>query len=62
MRAVIQRVTQASVTVEGVVIGQIQKGLLVLVGVAKGDTEQDVSFLVDKLVSHCEFLVMNGEK
>lgn len=51
MRAVIQRVNHASVTVDGAVIGHIEKGLLVLVGVAKGDTEQDVTYLVEKLLS-----------
>ena len=41
MRAVVQRVDRASVTVEGSITGQISKGLLVLLGVAEGDTEKD---------------------
>lgn len=50
MRACIQRVTSAQVTVDGEVVGQIQRGLLVLLGVAQGDTEKDLGFLVDKIV------------
>lgn len=51
MRMVIQRVTEASVTVDDVVIGSIGKGIAVLLGVAKGDTEQDADFLANKLVN-----------
>ncbi len=51
MRMVIQRVTEASVTVDGNVIGSIGKGIAVLLGVAKGDTEQDADFLANKLVN-----------
>ena len=49
MRAVLQRVTEASVTVEGKITGQIGPGLLVLLGVGKGDTEKDLDFMVDKI-------------
>jgi D-tyrosyl-tRNA(Tyr) deacylase len=49
MKAVLQRVTQASVMVDGAVVGTIAKGLLVLVGVAKGDEESDGRYLVDKI-------------
>ncbi|MDH4099282.1 MAG: D-aminoacyl-tRNA deacylase [Nitrospirota bacterium] len=49
MRVVIQRVTEASVTVDGKVIGTIGKGLLVLAGVEKGDTEQDLDYMVSKI-------------
>ena len=49
MKAVIQRVTRASVEVDGKVVGQIRSGLLVLLGVAKGDTEADVQYLVEKI-------------
>lgn len=51
MKAVIQRVTHASVEVEDRVVGTIGEGLLVLLGVAKGDTEADCRFLVEKLRS-----------
>jgi len=51
MKAVIQRVTHASVEVEGRVVGTIGQGLLVLLGVAKGDGESDCRFLVEKLRS-----------
>ncbi|OGP67523.1 MAG: D-tyrosyl-tRNA(Tyr) deacylase [Deltaproteobacteria bacterium RBG_13_47_9] len=49
MRAVVQRVKSAEVYVEGRVSGKIRNGLLVLVGVAKGDGESDVSYMVSKL-------------
>jgi D-tyrosyl-tRNA(Tyr) deacylase len=49
MRAVIQRVKSASVYVDGRLSGKIGKGLLVLVGVGKGDVESDVSFMASKL-------------
>lgn len=49
MRAVIQRVTRARVTVSGEVTGEIANGLLVLVGVTQGDAETDVAYLADKI-------------
>jgi D-tyrosyl-tRNA(Tyr) deacylase len=49
MKAVIQRVTRASVEVEGQVVGSIDRGLLVLLGVAKGDGDADCRFMVEKL-------------
>ena len=49
MKALLQRVTTASVTVDGSVVGQIQDGLMVLLGVAKGDQESDACFVVDKI-------------
>src|SRR5574337_1126605 len=51
MRAVLQRVTNASVEVQRKVVGQIQEGLMVLLGVAKGDDETDVRYLVEKIRS-----------
>lgn len=48
MRAVIQRVTQAKVSVDGETIGAIGAGLLVLLGVAKDDAEADAVYLADK--------------
>jgi D-tyrosyl-tRNA(Tyr) deacylase len=49
MRAVIQRVKSAEVTVDGRVTGKIGRGLLVLLGVRKGDGESDLSFLSSKI-------------
>lgn len=49
MKAVIQRVTRASVEVDGKIVGQIRGGLLVLLGVAKGDTETDLLYLAEKI-------------
>lgn len=51
MRAVVQRVSSAKVTVEGEVTGQIGGGLLVYLGVAKGDTMEDVQFMVEKVTN-----------
>lgn len=51
MRAVVQRVTQAKVTVEGRVTGEIGPGLLVLLGAGAGDTEVDLGYIVDKLLN-----------
>src|SRR5437868_13360331 len=50
MRALLQRVSHASVTVDGKVVGQIGQGLLVLVGVGQGDSEVQVKTLADKIV------------
>lgn len=49
MRAVVQRVQKASVSVDGEMIGAIQKGLLVLVGVTHDDTEKDATYLAEKV-------------
>ncbi|HRK34621.1 MAG TPA: D-aminoacyl-tRNA deacylase [Candidatus Hydrogenedentes bacterium] len=49
MRAVIQRVHEASVTVDGRVIGKIAKGLLVLLGVAEDDSDADARYLAEKI-------------
>ncbi len=48
MRAVLQRVSRASVSVDGEIVGKIGRGLLVLLGVAKGDSEADADRLFDK--------------
>jgi D-tyrosyl-tRNA(Tyr) deacylase len=50
MRACVQRVSRASVTVEGQIVGEIGRGLLVLLGVAQGDDENDARYLADKIV------------
>ena len=49
MRVVIQRVKEASVSVQGVKISEIQKGLLILVGVETQDNQQDIDWLVAKV-------------
>ena len=51
MRAVVQRVTCASVTVEGEIIGEIGRGLVVLLGVARDDTPKDAEYLADKIAA-----------
>ena len=51
MRAVIQRVTRAQVTVDQQVVGEIKKGLVVLLGIARDDTQEDVEHLINKIVS-----------
>ena len=50
MRALVQRVSRASVTIDGRVHGAIEKGFLVLLGVTEGDTEADARYLADKCV------------
>ena len=49
MRCVIQRVTEASVTTGGEVVGKIGKGFMVLVGVSTEDTEKDVRYMAEKV-------------
>ena len=51
MKALLQRVTGASVSVASEVVGRIGQGLVVFVGVASGDTEKDAQFLVQKTVN-----------
>jgi D-aminoacyl-tRNA deacylase len=51
MRAVVQRVTRAKVTVDNEVIGEIQQGLAVLLGVSREDTETDAKYLASKIVA-----------
>ncbi|KAI8803075.1 D-Tyr tRNAtyr deacylase-like domain-containing protein [Cladochytrium replicatum] len=51
MKAVIQRVTSASVTVDGNIVGAIGKGLCVLVGIMVDDTDADANYIVNKLVN-----------
>lgn len=51
MRAVVQRVTRASVTIDGEIVGEIGQGLVVLLGVAHDDTKQDADYLAPKIAS-----------
>ena len=50
MRAVVQRVTNADVKIDGRVNGKIDNGLLVLLGVGNGDTEEDMKYIADKII------------
>jgi D-tyrosyl-tRNA(Tyr) deacylase len=60
MRVVIQRVKEASVSVQGVKISEIQKGLLILVGVETQDTQQDINWLVAKVAKLRIFEDLDG--
>ncbi len=51
MRIVIQRVSEAAVKIEGNIVGEIQKGLLVLLGIEHDDTEKDADYLLQKLIN-----------
>ena len=51
MRAVVQRVSSSKVTVNGEVTGEINKGLLVLLGVTHEDTSKDVDYIIDKVLN-----------
>ncbi len=61
MRALLQRVTQASVVVEGSVVGEIGAGLLILLGVAKPDTAADAEYLADKILNLRIFSDVEGK-
>lgn len=60
MRLVIQRVTHASVTIEGVLKSKIEKGLLILVGIEDADTDADINWLAQKVVNLRIFDDENG--
>ncbi|MBZ4644842.1 MAG: D-aminoacyl-tRNA deacylase [Petroclostridium sp.] len=51
MRAVVQRVASSKVTVEGNVTGEINKGLMVLLGVGPNDTSKDLDYMVEKILN-----------
>ncbi|GAA5804631.1 D-tyrosyl-tRNA(Tyr) deacylase [Helicostylum pulchrum] len=51
MRAVLQRVTKASVTVDDKVVGSIGKGVCVLLGIGSDDTDKDVDYMVNKILN-----------
>src|SRR5690554_8213364 len=51
MRAVVQRVSEASVEVDGAVVGSIGRGLLVLLGVGRNDSDSDLDYMVDKILN-----------
>jgi len=60
MRAVLQRVTQASCTVDGKITGEIKKGFLVLLGIEDADTNDDLQWLAQKIASMRVFGDENG--
>lgn len=60
MRVVLQRVSSASVTVDDKIVGAIQKGLLVLVGIEDADTQEDIDWLVGKITQLRIFGDANG--
>lgn len=51
MRAVVQRVTYSSVEVDDVIVGEINKGFNVLLGISKDDTEEDMKYIKDKIIN-----------
>jgi len=61
MRAVVQRVSRAQVAVDGEVVGEVARGLLVLLGVTHADTEADADYLADKIVGLRIFEDENGK-
>lgn len=61
MKAVIQRVTSASVTVEGNIVGQIGQGIMILLGVEKGDSKLQADWLVEKICSLRMFYDADGK-
>ena len=60
MRAIIQRVSRASVTVEGKIISEIQNGLLILLGIEDADGQEDIEWLSRKIVNLRIFNDANG--
>lgn len=61
MKAVIQRVSEASVSVDGRIVGACQRGYLLLLGVAEGDTEEDAELLARKIAGLRIFPDENGK-
>ena len=60
MRAVLQRVTQASCTVDGEITGEIKRGFLAFLGIEDADTEDDLQWLAQKIVNLRVFGDENG--
>ncbi len=61
MRALVQRVTEGSVSIEGKVTGQIEKGLVILLGIAEHDTKEDALFLAGKCANLRIFSDIEGK-
>ena len=60
MRAVVQRVIEADVTVDGMITGRIENGLTVLLGVENGDSDADVNYITKKIANLRVFDDENG--
>jgi D-tyrosyl-tRNA(Tyr) deacylase len=61
MRAVVQRVSEGKVVVEGQTVGEINRGLLVLLGVGDGDDDKDLEYMIDKILGLRIFEDENGK-
>lgn len=61
MRVIIQRVSQASVSVDNIVKGKIEQGMVVMVGIGEEDTQDDVALMVDKIINLRIFSDENGK-
>ncbi|HUU04512.1 MAG TPA: D-aminoacyl-tRNA deacylase [Patescibacteria group bacterium] len=61
MRVVVQRVSQASVEIDGRTVGRIGTGLLLLVGIEKGDGEKEIEFMADKILNLRIFADADGK-
>jgi D-tyrosyl-tRNA(Tyr) deacylase len=61
MRALIQRVSEASVSIDGEIVGEIGKGIVILLGVTHGDIEKDAGYLADKCANLRIFEDENGK-
>jgi len=61
MRIVIQRVSEATVKIEGSIVGQIEQGLLVLLGIEHDDTQKDADYLLQKLINLRNFSDADGK-
>jgi D-tyrosyl-tRNA(Tyr) deacylase len=61
MRAVVQRVKSASVKVDGRIVGQIEAGLLLFLGVGRDDTEKDIDWMIEKIINLRIFEKQDGK-
>ncbi|MBF6568869.1 MAG: D-tyrosyl-tRNA(Tyr) deacylase [Candidatus Binataceae bacterium] len=61
MRAIVQRVSRAEVRISGRTIGRIDRGLMVLLGVARGDTDDDAEFMADRIAAMRIFADSEGK-
>ena len=61
MRAVLQRVTEASVTIDGQKVGEIGKGIMVLFGMLGTDTDKTIDYMLDKVINLRIFEDENGK-